>query len=368
MTFFLGLLLFLHITITFFLVYFLKTYQLRADCIEPVYPKVSVIICAKNEAEHLKENLPKILAQHYPDYEVIVVNDNSTDDTETILYDLSTSFPRLRSFTYFKKNDESGKKPLLQAAFQQAKGHLLLLTDADCFPKSDNWIKKMAEPCCQNSEINIVLGYSPYLFEHENWLNRLIQHETTRTAFNYFSFAAAGLPYMGVGRNILYRKSLFDLENPFNTHRKVTSGDDDLTINALASPKNTSIQTDEASWVMTYPVSSWKKYFQQKIRHYSVATHYKKINKFLLFFQLSVTFSVLPLSIILLILKISTVFALYSIVIWVICIYFVFFSVNKLVKNKSILIFAPFLELIYYTFLLIISFSVRRVKTLTWKK
>ena len=107
MTFFLGLLLFLHITITFFLVYSLKTYQLRADCIEPVYPKVSVIICAKNEADHLKENLPKILAQHYPDYEVIVVNDNSTDDTETILNDLSTSFPRLRSFTYFKKNDES---------------------------------------------------------------------------------------------------------------------------------------------------------------------------------------------------------------------------------------------------------------------
>lgn len=239
---------------------------------------VSVVICARNEAENLEKNLPFILSQHYDCFEVIVVNDNSSDNSLEILLEFQLKFD---NFTVVNLQQATlpGKKEALSAGIKQSRFDIVLLTDADCRPASKYWIDQMQEAI--NGSIEIGLGHGPF-FSDKSFLNFFIRFESISTAITYHSFSLAGIPYMGVGRNLIYRKSLFEKAGGFQKHAHLASGDDDLFINAVAHKSNTALVLEPTAFVFSKAKSSWPGYYYQKIRHLTTGSSYKLQHKLLL--------------------------------------------------------------------------------------
>jgi poly-beta-1,6-N-acetyl-D-glucosamine synthase len=248
---------------------------------------VSVILCARNEKENLTKNLPLILEQDYPNFEVIVVDDASWDGTDEVLTIFKDKYPNLRIVTimeHVKKGE--GKKFALTLGIKTAQNNILLLTDADCKPVSDKWIQYMAAPY-EDSQIEMVLGYSPYE-TRSNLLNLLIRAETSLTAMLYMSFALRKKPYMGVGRNLSYTKELFFRNKGFATHYHIPSGDDDLFVRDSSTKNNVAIAISPEARMVSRPKNTFIEWFRQKKRHLFVGKYYKPEIKRSLF---SFTFS-----------------------------------------------------------------------------
>ncbi len=252
---------------------------------KPTYAKgklnpVSVVICAKNEYSNLKKHLPALLEQKYPEYEVVLVDDSSTDDTRDLLKKFKEKYPHLKVINLnHNVNFLKGKKLPLSVGIKSAKHNTLVLTDADCYPASSSWLTNMQKNISSNNEI--VLGYGAYE-KNKGFLNSLIRYDTLSIAMNYFAFALAGLPYMGTGRNLAYKKDLFFRAKGFTSHYHTISGDDDLFVNQMATGKNTTIESNPDSFTVSVPKNSFKSWFFQKKRHFSTGKHYKKKHKFLL--------------------------------------------------------------------------------------
>ena len=242
---------------------------------------VSVIICTKNEAGNLVKNLPAILEQKYlAAYEVIVVNDNSSDESKYILEKYQKTFSELQLIELKQKAGfTTGKKFPLSVGIETARYEIVLLTDADCVPASGFWIEKMQEGFSEGADI--VLGYGA-LHKKKGIFNKLVRWETFHTALQYISYALAGQPYMGVGRNLRYKKTLFFRHKGFSSHIHLAGGDDDLFINKAATKKNTAIVIDKDAFTLSEPPKSWKQWIQQKNRHYTTSKYYKGVHKFLL--------------------------------------------------------------------------------------
>ena len=241
---------------------------------------VSVIVCAWNELENLKELLPLLNNQNYKTFEVIIVDDRSWDKTYDYLLIECADYQKVRFLRIEKTPDHlSSKKYALTLGIKSAKYDIILLTDADCRPQSEFWVKEMA--ACMTSEKEIVLGFSPY-FKAKGFLNNLIRYETFITALQYFSFALVGVPYMGVGRNLMYRKSLFLKNKGFAKHTNIVGGDDDLFMNDVATHENTAICLNADAFIYSIPKTTWQTWYRQKRRHLSVSKRYKLHNKILL--------------------------------------------------------------------------------------
>ncbi|MBD0331362.1 MAG: glycosyltransferase [Chitinophagaceae bacterium] len=242
---------------------------------------VSVIVCARDEDEKLALNLPGILVQEYPStHEIIVVNDNSIDDSKYILAELQKTFRKLHVIELTQEAKHiKGKKYPLSVGIKEAKHEIVLLTDADCVPASEYWLKEMQDAFSQG--IEIVLGYGGY-YKQNNFLNRLIRWETFHSALQYMSFALAGVPYMGVGRNLAYKKDLFFRNKGFSSINHIPSGDDDLFINQVATKRNTAVVLDEKAFTLSVPKQTWKDWVRQKNRHYTTGKYYKSSHRFLL--------------------------------------------------------------------------------------
>ena len=241
---------------------------------------VSVVISARNEYFNLKKNLPFILEQDYPDFEVLVVNDSSDDETYELLKSIAKEYPKLKIVNIPESlNFFTGKKFPLSIGIKSAKNEIIILTDADCRPISPEWLKTIAENFDENTEI--VLGYGAYE-ERKGLLNKLIRFDTLQIAIQYLSYSLAGFPYMGVGRNLAYRKSLFYKNKGFTSHYKIQSGDDDLFINKVANKKNTCIEIEPDSFTVSTPKIRFKNWIHQKHRHLETGKYYKTKHKILL--------------------------------------------------------------------------------------
>lgn len=240
---------------------------------------VSVIICARNEAPNLKKLLPGILEQDYPDFEVLVVDDFSSDDTGKVLKAFQDEYSHLRVFTLSQHlNFFKGKKFPLSLGIKSAKYDHLLLTDADCYPKSNRWISEMMKHYDDNRKTEMVLGYGAYE-KRKGLLNALIRYETLKTALQYFSYAMAGKPYMGTGRNLSYTKQLFFRVGGFVSHYNIPSGDDDLFVNKAAEKTNVALAFNKDSHTLSQPKSTFADWFKQKSRHFTTGKYYKKSHK-----------------------------------------------------------------------------------------
>jgi glycosyltransferase involved in cell wall biosynthesis len=238
----------------------------------------SVIISARNEARNLIEYLPSILEQDYPTFEVIIIDDDSTDDSAEILNHFKVQYAHLHIIKIEHKKS-AGKKEGLQQGIMNAKYEWLVFTDADCYPKSDQWLRKLASNCTEKTDI--ILGYSPYRKEN-GLLNDFIRYETFMTAVIYGTFTLSGMPYMGVGRNMAYKKSTFLTTVNKEKFEKTASGDDDLAVNAMANSHNTVLQFDEKARVISLPKTTFSDFINQKTRHLSPSTHYKAGHQWLL--------------------------------------------------------------------------------------
>ncbi|MFZ9386251.1 MAG: glycosyltransferase [Chitinophagaceae bacterium] len=255
---------------------------------------VSVIICARDEDENLARNLPGVLVQRYgSSHEVVVVNDNSVDDSKYILQELKRTFKSLNVVELTQEAKLiSGKKYPLSIGIREAEHEVLLLTDADCVPASEHWIEKMQDGYAPG--IEIVLGYGAY-HKKKGLLNKLIRFETFHTALQYLSYALAGIPYMGVGRNLSYRKDLFLRNKGFSSINHIPSGDDDLFVNKAATKTNTAVVIDPEAVTRSIPKTTWRSWLRQKSRHYTTAKYYKPRHKFLLGLYFSTQFMYYPL-------------------------------------------------------------------------
>lgn len=242
---------------------------------------LSVVICARDEADNLAKNLPGVLVQDYKTtHEIVLVNDNSIDEGRYVVEEFQKSF---KNINHIQLTQEammiSGKKFPLSMGIKSAKHEILLLTDADCMPASEFWMQKMQDAYDENTEI--VLGYGAYQ-KKGGLLNKLIRFETFHTALQYFSYALAGKPYMGVGRNLSYKKEVFLRNKGFSSINHIPSGDDDLFINQVANKYNTAIVTDPAAHTISEPKKTWGDWMTQKYRHYTTSKYYKPSHKFLL--------------------------------------------------------------------------------------
>lgn len=268
------------------IIYYL--YFFRRLAFHPNHPEgmprqqpVSVVICARDEAANLAKNLAGVLVQEYSDkQEVILVNDNSVDETKYLIEALQKDFAQLEMLELKQEAQFiPGKKFPLSMGIKMAKNDILLLTDADCVPASEYWMQKVVNKFERG--IEIVLGYGAY-YKKKGLLNKIIRFETFHTALQYMSYALAGMPYMGVGRNLAYKKDVFFRQKGFSAHNHVPGGDDDLFINAAATKINTDIVIDKDSFTLSEPKKTWGEWLQQKRRHFTTAKFYKPKHRFLL--------------------------------------------------------------------------------------
>lgn len=238
---------------------------------------VSIIICARNEDDNLTEFLPKILVQDYPEFEVIVVNDCSMDNTENVIDEFAKIFPNLKKVT-IKEDDyyKHGKKFAVMVGIKGAKYDNLLFTDADCFPANEQWLRDMGSGFVNKREI--VLGYGAYKKE-QGFLNKLIRFDTFLIAANYLSAAIKGKAYMGVGRNLAYKKELFYKQKGFSKHYHITSGDDDLFVNQACTSENTNVAVSHNAITYSLAKTNLADWKRQKQRHLTTAPHYNSGSK-----------------------------------------------------------------------------------------
>jgi glycosyltransferase involved in cell wall biosynthesis len=232
-------------------------------------PGVSIVIAVKNGSDNLARHFKEFLTQNYPLYEIIIVNDYSSPEERNKLEDLVHG---LAQVSLVHSTDLPGKKQALSLGVAKGKYELILCTDADCRPSGKDWIESMVKHC---SGDDLVLGYSPYE-QSKGFLNRFVRFETVMTGIQYLSWAMAGRPYMGVGRNMLYPRKLFRQEDPYKDQRHIPYGDDDLWVQQASSKSKVVVNTEKASHVFSSPASSWKQWFKQKHRHLSAAHHYHK--------------------------------------------------------------------------------------------
>jgi biofilm PGA synthesis N-glycosyltransferase PgaC len=326
---------------------------------------VSVIISARNEAKNLQENLPVILQQNYPDFEVVVINDCSYDTSDIVLEDMQREYPHLKVVTITEHDRfKTGKKFALTLGIKAAKNEYLLFTDADCKPASEHWITLMAANF--SSSAQIVLGYSPY-YKTRNFLNPFIRFETIKTAISYLSSALGGNPYMGIGRNLAYTKSLFFSQKGFASHMHVISGDDDLFVNQHATSGNTVVEIHPDAFMYTSAKTTMTSWYRQKKRHMGVGKLYKNKHRRMLSFD-AISGSLFYILIILcFIFKYEPLLALGLFVFRLILQLIIYVKIFKKLSGKDLIWYLPIFDIIYYMYLNVFGLIGTFLKTTQWK-
>lgn len=334
------------------LFYYLRYFR-RLAFYRPINKKgypgpVSVVICARNEYHNLVRNLPLILKQDYHDFEVVVVDDASDDDTAQLLQQLQNQHAHLKvislkeSVNFFK-----GKKLPLSVGIKSARHDVVLLTDADCIPAGPHWITRMVDN--YEGDKQIVLGYGGYE-PRPGLLNKLIRFDTLFIAMQYFGMALSGKPYMGVGRNLSYKKDLFFKVKGFTSHYKIMAGDDDLFINQVATPTNVAVEISPHSHTFSLSKNTFRAWLQQKRRHMATGKYYQKKHKRLLglFSFISVIFY--PLLIMAILLNGIHVYSLAAVGLFVIkgiTFLIIFSRISNKFNERRIIPFSLFFEVLY---------------------
>lgn len=326
---------------------------------------VSVIVCAKNEEENVKNFIPRLANQNYSNFEIILIDDASSDETLEVFEKFEKQYPNIKIVKV--ANNEAfwgNKKFALTLGIKAATKDYLLFTDADCYPNSENWITEMSSHFTLHK--TIVLGYGAYEKE-SGFLNKLIRFETLLTATQYFAWAKLGKPYMGVGRNLGYKKDEFFKVNGFINHMKLRSGDDDLFINETANKHNITVAYNSESFTYSKAKETFKDWIMQKRRHVSTAKHYKSFDKTQLgIFYLSQLFFLL-IPIVLLVFQfqwiiVTSIIVFRYLIAWISLGY----SAGKL-KEKDVMYWFPILEIILIFTQLIVFIRNIFSKPVTWK-
>ena len=324
---------------------------------------ISLIICAKNERKNIEQFISSWCGQSYPLYEVLLVDDASTDGTAELLQDLQKVYPNLKVLTLSDEEKEGkGKKYALQKGLEAATYDWVALTDADCKPLSALWLTTLSKTI--NDKKSIGLGYGGYI-NLPGFLNNVIQFETVYTFIQYATFAIMGVPYMGVGRNLFYDRRLILESGGLKPYYDVASGDDDLLINAVITKDNFSLITAPSSYTISHPCTTWRSYIRQKNRHYSVGAKYKTLHLVLLGLLSASLFGI----------HIAFLSSLLVSFEWnMVCLYifrllfitFIQYTVSKKVGSGINFMFLIILDLFWWVYLLAFSFSLTKGDVKNW--
>lgn len=325
---------------------------------------ISVIIAARNERENLTKNLPLILNQEYLDFEVVVINDGSWDGTKDFLKELALSYANLKVVNVeLNEKFQRGKKFALTMGIKAATHEYLLFTDADCTPMSKQWIASMASHI-QNKEV--VLGNSPLLVQNTP-LGSMVNYETFHTAIQYLGYANRGIPYMGVGRNLGYTKSLFFQNKGFASHQHILSGDDDLFVQEVAQKNNTAICLVADSFTTSNGPKNLSSWLKQKTRHLSTGKLYTGKFKILLGLYSVLQLLVYIVSIMLIIAYPHIWYLGLSLLVfkwlaqWV-----VMYGPSQRLGYKKVGYAIPYYDILYTLFLLFFGFAKPFLKPKSW--
>jgi cellulose synthase/poly-beta-1,6-N-acetylglucosamine synthase-like glycosyltransferase len=327
-------------------------------------PGISIIIAARNESQNIFKNLPFILEQDYPNFEVIIVNHQSIDDSQYILDAYCQQYKNLRTIQVEKsKHLKYGKKLPLTIGIKGAMHEHLVFTDADCKPASNQWLKSMSS--CFNDKHEIVLGYGPYI-QRKGILNKIIRFDTAWIAMNYFSMAKSKMPYMGIGRNMAYTRTVFDKVKGFKSHYSLSSGDDDLFIQEAAKKRNYTINVSEESFCYSKPATSWSQWMKQKSRHYTTATKYQVIKKLML--------GIYPLSLLMMLVSFVTLlfdsnFVWLSLAIFsfILILKWIVFGLSfKKLKESNFIALLPLLDIAYAVLAPVMYYAIDKTDKNKW--
>ncbi len=223
-------------------------------------PGISIIITAKNEADNLLANLPLILEQDYPNYQVVVVNNSSTDSTDDVLNELRSRYPSKLYTTYIPIDSETvnDKKLALTVGIKAAKHDILLFTEADTKPLTNKWVNEYAKEFAKGKDV--VLG-ACQLKVGKGLFKKLIQYSNLMFGIKYLGLALIKRPYMGIERNMAYKKNIFFENKGFSSILNIEYGEDNLFINKIATRNNTSVVISPESMVESNAInqlSTWR--------------------------------------------------------------------------------------------------------------
>jgi glycosyltransferase involved in cell wall biosynthesis len=348
------------IQMIYYLFFYLSLYHYKPSDIKAKKEPVSIIICARNEAENLKNFLPAVLEQDYPDFEVIVVNDCSEDNSYNILGEYLVKYPHLKISNVNKDPKFTHNKKFAQfIGIKAAKNEILLFTDADCQPESNKWLELMTSHF--TDKIAFVLGYGGY-FIKKGLLNKYIRYDSTMIAMQYLGMAIRGFPYMGVGRNLAYRRSLFFTNKGYGVHNHLISGDDDLFVNTNATGTNTYVEFRAGTHTRSVPNSLVLEWIKQKKRHLSTAPYYKLRDKILLITEPITRIFFYSALIVLLCLSFLWPFVLIACAIRLITQIIVFTLVQKKLNEPGILIYSLIFDIFSPAINSMVYFSNKRSK------
>ncbi len=261
-----GILLLCFLIQLFFWLFFYKrpySYQKKREEIsvpDEALPPISVIVTSKNSAEELARNLPFIIEQDYPDFEVIVVNRGSTDDTDMVLKAAEQKYSRLyHTYVPAEADGVNEKKLALTLGIKAAKNDYLLFTEAYCKPCSEHWIKEYGKEFTQGKEV--VLGFSRLEISRKTGLRGFMLYDNLIHHLKFLSMAILRKPFMGIGRNLGYKKELFFKYKGYSPILNLEGGEDDLYINRIAPKKKTGVVLSRESLTETDSVkhfSTWR--------------------------------------------------------------------------------------------------------------
>lgn len=246
-------------------------------------PPISVVICARNESENLRNHLPFVLEQDYPHFEVIVINDGSTDESEEALSEMEEKYPHLyHSFTPEGARYISRKKLALMLGIKASKHDWLVFTEANCQPVSNQWLRLLARNFTPRTDV--VLGYNGYE-PGKGWRHKRIAFDSLFNSLRYLGLALAGKPFMGMGRNLAYRKELFFKQKGYSSHLNLQRGEDDLFINQIANEENTRVETDKNAVIRMRPIERYKDWKEEKVSYLGTSSYFKGTQRYLLGFE-----------------------------------------------------------------------------------
>jgi poly-beta-1,6-N-acetyl-D-glucosamine synthase len=370
-TFSVGLLVFgvfafaLLVQLWYYLSYFSRLAFYKKKEAGPNMPPASIVICARNEDDNLAVFLPKIFEQDYPQFEVVVVNDCSWDNTGDFLKEFAKKHSNLKIVTI--KEDETyshGKKVALMMGIKGANHEHMLLTDADCAPNSKDWLKNMMQHF--TGETEIVLGYGAYE-KQKGFLNKIIRYDTFMIAVQFLSFSLAGKTYMGTGRNLAYKKSLFFKMKGFASHYHIESGDDDLFVNEAATKRNSKIEICVDNHTVSKVKRTFMSWFRQKRRHVTTFKFYNAGSKFRLTMISFSQYLFFISFITALVLQFQPVFVLSLFALRLLVQMIIFNKSMKHLAEKDLLLLAPVIEFVLLAVYPMITISNMFMKKNKWK-
>lgn len=332
-------------------------------------PGVSVIIYARYDEENIRNYLPLVLEQQYPNYEVILVNDGSDEETALAVLDLQKNYPHLY-LTHIPDETRiiSHKKLALTIGIKAAKNDILIFTDTDCRPWTPHWIEEIVRS--YTPETDFVLGYSAYQQYKTSFVSKLVAYDALTTAMKYMGIAAHIKPYMGVGRNMSYRKSFFIANKGFAGYLHIESGDDDLFVNHFATRKNTAVQPSLAAKTITMPKPSFSNWYFQKL-HFLLhtSTNYTAQSRHIISIEPLVRWVFWIASALLLSLFHTSMYVVIATVTAILLKLLIqTIIINRTARSYKETVFNPILILLYDIFLPIVNLYIVSIGRLTNKK